>query len=354
MKNFYKSLIAIFLAAIVLMPYSNANAGNKDRSGEAGAGELLINPWARSAGWGGVNVSNVRGLEGTFNNIAGVAHTKQTDINFTYTSWLQGSGITLMAAGIAFKAGESSAFTLAFQSMSFGDIEITTVDQPEGGLGTFSPTLMAITLGYAKAFSNSIFGGMSIKIISESIKNASAMGVAVDLGIQYVTGELENIHFGISLRNVGPGMKFSGDGYSLSTAIPGKNNLFTMTQRGAAFEIPTQLNIGAAYDFLFDIGRFTAAGNFTSNAFTKDQFTVGGEFSFKELVLLRVGYAYEDGIWDDISDPEKTNANKGLSAGLTVQIPLNKEKTKFIGIDYTYIPTSSFSSTNMFAVRIDL
>ena len=166
--------------------------------------------------------------------------------------------------------------------------------------------------------------------------------------------EMENIHFGISLRNVGPGMKFSGDGYSLSTAIPGKNNLFTMTQRGAAFEIPTQLNIGAAYDFLFDIGRFTAAGNFTSNAFTKDQFTVGGEFSFKELVLLRVGYAYEDGIWDDISDPEKTNANKGLSAGLTVQIPLNKEKTKFIGIDYTYIPTSSFSSTNMFAVRIDL
>ncbi len=354
MKNFYKSLLAIFFAAIVLMPFNDIMAGNKDRSGEAGAGELLINPWARSAGWGGANVSNVRGLEGSYNNIAGVAHTKQTDINFTYTSWLGGSGIKLMAAGIAQRVGEAGVITLAFQSMSFGDIQITTVDQPEGGLGTFSPSLMAITLGYAKAFSNSIYGGLSIKLISESIKNASAQGVAIDAGIQYVTGEQENVHFGISLRNVGPNMKFSGDGYSLSTAIPGKNNLFTMTQRGASFELPTQLNIGAAYDFLFDIGRFTLAGNFVSNAFTKDQFVIGGEFSFRELVVLRAGYTYEDGIWNDITDPAKTNANRGLSAGLTVQVPLNKDKTRFIGIDYTYIPTTSFSSTNMFAVRIDL
>jgi len=354
MKNFYKSLLTIFLATIVLMPFNNVKAGNKDRSGEAGAGELLINPWARSAGWGGANVSNVRGLEGTFNNIAGVAHTKQTDINFTYTSWLQGSGIKVMAAGIAQRVGESSVFTLAFQSMSFGDIEITTVDQPEGGLGTFSPSLMAITLGYAKAFSNSIYGGISVKLISESIKNASTQGVAIDAGIQYVTGEMENIHFGISLRNVGPNMKFSGDGYSLSTAIPGKDNLFTMTQRGASFELPTQLNIGAAYDFLFDIGHFTLAGNFTSNAFTKDQFTLGGEFSFKDLVILRAGYAYEEGIFDKITEPTRTNANRGFSAGLTVQIPIDKDKTRFIGIDFTYIPTDSFGSTNMFAVRIDL
>ena len=354
MKNFYKSLLAIFFAAIVTVPFNSVKAGNKDRSGEAGAGELLINPWARSAGWGGVNVSNVRGLEGSFNNIAGTAHAGQTDINFTYTNWLGGSGIKLMAAGIAQRVSESGVLTLAFQSMNFGDIEITTVDQPEGGLGTFSPSLMAITLGYAKAFSNSIYGGLSIKLISESIKNASAQGVAIDAGIQYVTGEMENVHFGIALRNVGPNMKFSGDGYSLSTAIPGKNNLWTMTQRGASFELPTQLNIGAAYDFLFDIGRFTLAGNFVSNAFTKDQFVLGGEFSFKDLVLLRAAYTYEDGIWDDIVDPTKTNANRGLSAGLTVQVPLNKEKTRFIGIDYTYIPTDSFSSTNMFAVRIDL
>ncbi len=354
MKNFYKSLLAIFFAAIVIMPFNSVNAGNKDRSGEAGAGELLINPWARSAGWGGVNVANVRGLEGSFNNIAGTALAKQTDINFTYTSWLGGSGIKLMAAGISQRVSESGVLTLAFQSMSFGDIEITTVDQPEGGLGTFSPTLMAITLGYAKAFSNSIYGGLSIKLISESIKNASAQGVAIDAGIQYVTGELENIHFGISLRNVGPNMKFSGDGYSLSTAVPGKDNLWTMTQRGASFELPTQLNIGGAYDFLFDIGRFTLAANFVSNAFTKDQFALGGEFSFKDLVLLRAAYTYEDGIGSQITEPEKTNANRGLSAGFTVQVPLNKDKTRFIGIDYTYIPTVSFSSTNMIAIRIDL
>ena len=41
-------------------------AGNKDRSGQAGASELLINPWARSSGWGGVNVANSFGLESIY------------------------------------------------------------------------------------------------------------------------------------------------------------------------------------------------------------------------------------------------------------------------------------------------
>ena len=31
---------------------------------------------------------------------------------------------------------------------------------------------------------------------------------------QYLTGDNENIHFGIALRNIGPTMKFSGDGLS--------------------------------------------------------------------------------------------------------------------------------------------
>ena len=47
-------------------------------------------------------------------------------------------------------------------------------------------------------------------------------------------------------------MKFDGDGYSLQTFVPNNDNQFTTTQRNAAFELPAQLNIGAAYDFLFE------------------------------------------------------------------------------------------------------
>lgn len=355
MKNIYRYLVAILLAGIFILPVSQVKAGNKDRAGQAGAAELLINPWARSSGWGGVNVANVRGLEGIFNNVAGTALTNKTELQFSYTDWLKGADIKLMAFGFSQRVSETGVLSLSVQSLNFGEVEITTVDLPDGGIGTFAPKYMNINLAYAKAFSNSIYGGINLKIISESIKDASAQGVAIDAGIQYITGEMENIKFGISLRNWGPKMKFTGDGFSLRTFIPGNDNKFSMTQRGAAFELPAQLNIGASYDFLFDESRFTLSGAFISNSFTKDQFILGGEFSLKNYLQLRAAYTYEEGLQNDIDDLERSSAYKGLSAGFSVQVPLNKENSEsLLGIDYSYRATDHFSGIHTIGIRIGL
>ena len=157
------------------------------------------------------------------------------------------------------------------------------------------------------------------------------------------------------MRNVGIGkMKFSGDGYSLQTMVPNNNNQFTTTQRGASFEIPTQLNIGAGYDFLFDGSRFTLAGAFISNSFKKDQFSLGGEFSFKEYVQLRASYTYEEGITKPITDPTRTNAERGFAGGLTVQVPLKKESKSVFAVDYSFRPMENFSSVHTIGVRFTL
>ena len=66
-----RHLIVIFSAVLLAIP--QAKAGNEDRAGSAGATELLINPWARSSGWGSAGVSSVKGLEATFLNVAGLA-----------------------------------------------------------------------------------------------------------------------------------------------------------------------------------------------------------------------------------------------------------------------------------------
>ena len=57
MKNIYRLLIAIFFVGLFVGPTYQAFAGNKDRSGQAGGAELIINPWARSTGWGSVGTS---------------------------------------------------------------------------------------------------------------------------------------------------------------------------------------------------------------------------------------------------------------------------------------------------------
>ena len=346
----YKNSICILLA--VFLPITAIFAGNEDRSGQAGASELLINPWGRSSGWGLSSISSARGMESSFMNIAGLAFTKKTEVVFSQTQWLKGSGINISAFGFSQRVGEAGVLGLSVTSMSFGKIEKTTVDQPEGGFGTFSPSLMNIALSYSRAFSNSIYGGVNVKIISESIDDVSASGIAIDAGIEYITGEKDNIRFGIALKNVGSTLSFSGDGFSIRGLVSGSDNNLTIEQRSAEFELPSLLNIGASYDFYIkEDHRLTLAAAYTSNSFTKDQYGLGLEYGLKSYLMLRAGYTYEDGLLDVAT---RTNASSGISAGLTVQIPLSKEKGSTFAIDYSYRSTSPFNGTHSIGARINL
>ena len=342
-----------------------AFAGNKDRSGQAGAAELLINPWAATSGWGNAGMSFAHGVDAIFCNVAGISSCNKLDVNFTHTSWLVGVGndTRISSFGFLARVGESSVLGLSFMSFSIGEIPITTVQNPDGGLGTYKPNLMNINLSFAKTFSNSISGGFNLKIISESIKDMGGVGVAIDAGIQYVTGPFDNVHFGITLKNIGPTMKFSGDGLSLRVFMNNNSNQqFTMVQRVDDFELPTQLSISAAYDFLFgEQHRITIAGNFASNSFTKDQFTAGLEYGWREILLVRAGYTYEQGIWSKngfaegiLDDDNCMNINRGLSAGLSVQVPLSKKEdnTMKLAIDYSYRDTYVFNGTHSVGARI--
>lgn len=207
MNKIHKIISLVILLAI-LLPNMTAKAGNDDRRGTAGAGELLINPWARSAGWAGVNTANGTGIDALFTNPAGLGHTPGTEFYFNYSHWLDNSDIGLLAAGLAQSLGDYGVLGLSVNSMSFGSIERTTVYSPEVGRnGTFKPTLMNIGVTYARAFSSSIYAGVTLKVVSEGIDNVTATGVGFDAGIQYVTGADYEIKFGIALKNWGPSMR---------------------------------------------------------------------------------------------------------------------------------------------------
>jgi hypothetical protein len=169
----------------------------------------------------------------------------------------------------------------------------------------------------------------------------------------YVAGERDQAKFGIALRNLGPTMKFTGDGFSIKAFFQGDDYSMSVFQRSESFELPTQLRIGASYDFYMgEWSRLTTAFNFTSNSFSKDQFTLGLEYGLKEYLMLRAAYTYEDGITAPVDDPNRTNAYKGLSLGGTVEIPLSKKSDLKLGIDYAYQTTDNFSGTQAFGVRL--
>ena len=350
--NWIKATAVIALLAI---SFNQIFAGNPQRAGSAGASELLINPWARTSGWAGANVAGVRGLEGIYSNVAGIAFTQKTELIFSNTQWLKigdESVSNISSFGFSQKLGESGALGFSVMNMSFGEIEITTVELPDGGIGNYSPNLMNIGVSYARIFSNSIYGGVTIKMISEQISNVGANGVALDAGIQYVTGEKDNIKFGISLKNVGPRLSFTGDGLSFR-GIVGDDDDYKMTveQRSSELELPALLNIGMSYDIKIQRHRISGAAAFTSNSFQKDQYRLGGEYSFREMFMFRMGYTYEEGIR---TPSTRTTALRGPSAGFTVELPMRGDSGSTFGLDYSYRHTDPFQGSHTIGARINL
>ena len=140
MKQINNRIKVVALIALIVFPFNTILAGNPQRAGQSGASELLINPWAGTSGWAGANIAGVRGLEGIYSNVAGLAFTEKTELIFAQTSWLQyGSKMfssndavsSISSFGFSQKMGESGVLGFAVMSMDFGEIEITTVDLPD-------------------------------------------------------------------------------------------------------------------------------------------------------------------------------------------------------------------------------
>ena len=341
-----KQLSVILIATLGL---GSVWAGNPDRAGSAGASQLLINPWAASNGLVGANMASIQGLESVFTNVAGLCFINKNELITANSQYLGGSGISLNSVGFATRVGDAGVLGITVTSMKFGDIPITTEDLPEGGIGTFSPNFSNIGVSYSKEFSNSIYAGFTLRIISESISNVKASGVAFDAGIRYVTGEDDKMRFGISLRNVGPPMRYAGDGLTASATPQGSANSLTVLQRSERYELPSLVNIGIAYDIInSDKMVLELNGMFTSNSFTKDQFGFGVETRIGDNVELRAGYLWEQGIF---SDDNVTTTYTGPAGGLTLKVPTGSTGS-VIGLDYSYRTTNPFSGTHSVGVKI--
>ncbi len=325
--------------------------GNPDRAGSAGGMQLLVNPWARSNAFSGANMAAASPVESMYLNVAGMASVRGTEVGITYINYLSGADVGLNSFGLVQKIGETSALGLAVSTYNFGDIRRTTTETPDGDGTFFNVQLSNIGLSYAKAFSNSISGGITLKVITEGVADLRATGVSLDAGIRYVTGDRDQLKFGISLRNVGPPMSFSGDGLAFESRAP--QNFFDLNAefKSALYELPSLVNIAASYDFLLSEQMvLTAHGAFVANSFSEDNYLVGAEFGFREMFFLRAGYLIENNIFDD---QLRRIVYTGLSAGAGVQLEFGEKRTR-LAIDYSFRNTNPFNGLHAIGVRLDV
>jgi len=346
MKKVY--LLTILSLAVLSV---ELRAGNPDRQGEAGAYELLMNPWARSAGLHTMTTSMISGVEAMRLNVAGIGQINKLQVYASHALYLQGTDISMTAGGLSTRIGKNGALGVTLMSLDFGDIPVTTTALPEGTGATFSPTFLNIGVGYAHTFAEKISVGFLVRAVSENLADLNSFGIALDAGVQYRTGGFK---FGVSLRNVGTKMKFSGEALGEQTTIQGNDGptVLTFDRRNAGFELPSTLNIGMSYDFLVGTKhRITAIGNFTANSFSRDQIGAGVEYSFARWVEVRAAYKFDMGSGEDFEAPIYT----GLAFGASLGVPLSKRnKDARLSIDYAYRATRVWDGTHNFGLRFDL
>jgi rRNA maturation protein Rpf1 len=306
-----RKYILQLLTATAIFGIQPVFAGNPDRAGGAGATQLLINPYGRSAGLMGSNTGSVRGLESFQFNIGGLAYTQKTEVGYARTVYLAGTDVFINNFSLAQNLGSGNVVGLTFNSFDYGSIPITTESQPDGTLGTYSPQFLNIGLAFAKQFSNSITGGIDVRVVSEGASNVRASGIALSAGVQYQTSinprkryvKKEDFKFGIAIKNLGPSMQYSGSGLSYRALNPVTGADRRSYMGAEPFQMPALVNIGVSYDMRLDKKdsttynhRLTPHFNFNYNSFSANVTSIGLEYGFKETLMLRAGYAYQDKI----------------------------------------------------------
>lgn len=338
-----KKLTTAFLLVIVLMTLAAGvlYAGSENRRGTAGAMELLLPVGSRGSALSGSVNAMAMGTDAIHWNPAGVVRTPGVEAMFSTFSYVADIRLNYFAFSSTF--GDFGSIGISLRSLDFGEIPITTVESPEGTGGTFSPNFITGGLTISRAFTDRIFGGFTAKLVSENVIRTSATGIAFDFGVQYGSTETP-LRLGVTLKNLGPSMKFDGPDLENFSDIPGQepgSRERALRLPGAEFELPSTLEIGLGYDYkLANEHNLMLSGDFLNNNFGSDEYRLGVEYNFNERLYLRGGYAIAQNQDDNIYGP---------SFGIGVNVPVEGSRFSF---DYAYRQVDFFDANQWFTLKV--
>jgi len=335
--------LTVLLALIALS--TDMFAGGGKRNGTAGAQELLIPISARGLAMSGADVSGISGLDAIFYNPAGFGSTSfGTEAMFTYMNYIADIGFSF--GGVGVNLGNLGSLGFSIRTLDFGEIPVTTVENPYGDGTTFSPSFFIGGITYSNALTDRIRVGLNINLISETIVRTSASGVSFDAGIQYSSlAGIDGLKMGVVLRNLGSQLKFDGEDLLRTAEDPS-------SQRGeqfykidaAAFELPSQLEFGLSYDYLISesYGALIAA-SFQHNNFSNDEYRIAGEFDFDNTFFIRAGYSY---VSENSDDTDQSIWGPTFGAGVNLHTGID------IVVDYAFRSVDYFDANHMITVKL--
>lgn len=278
------------IVALVIVSSFLLNAQSK--TGTTVAQFLKIEPSARASALGNAGTALYGEATSLYYNPASLGRLSKIDAQFTYNKWLADINYNYAVAAVPIQG--IGTLALQMTSLSSGEMDVRTVEQPLGTGERFSVTNFALGFGYGMMLTDRVSVGLQATYIQESIWHSTLTAFAFNIGVQYQV-EVDGLTIGASLINFGPRARYEGRdayvNYDLDPKKFGDNDQLPAQLRLDEWGLPTAFRVGVSYPVKFskDYKLTLAADAFHPND-NKESLSLGGELELLDLVYIRGGY----------------------------------------------------------------
>ena len=302
--------------------------------------DIAVGP--KAIAMGGAFVATANDVTALFWNPAGASRSQLNGAYFTYSRWF--ADINYNWAGAMLSMEGVGTVGLSVGYLDYGDLEVTTLREPDGTGEMFNPKDLVIGLTYAYNLTDRFSIGGNIKYINQRIWNTSASAVAIDIGTLFIS-DIYGLRIGATITNFGTDMQLDGKNlyvqYDINSQINGNNDQVLAKLNTDSYPLPLTFRVGVAMDILnIENNRFTIAADAQHPNDNAESLNVGAEYTLFNIISLRGGY--------------KSLFLDNTQEGLTLGFGLNYDITESFGlaVDYSYQDFGILENTQQFSLGI--
>ncbi len=295
--------------------FANSALHAADTSGTSGFAFLNIPVGARATALGQAFTSVPNDVQGLPYNPASLATLLASQLSFQHLNYVEN---TVQEAVLYGKAGRDEAMSwgLSVNYLRVDNITRTVATNLSTGegfreTGGFSTYDMSMGLSAAGPVSDEIKVGATVKLLRESLADASSNAGAVDAGIMYRLQDEHAWNVGASVSNLGFASKFAD----------------------ASVKLPYTFRTGVSGQ---PFAQWLLSADYVKRVDTSGELDAGAEVNLKKMFSLRVGYRYA-----------LTRTDLGGFSDFSAGAGLRK---KNISLDYAFIPLGDLGVTHRITV----
>lgn len=341
-----KKIITSYILGIFLLSsisYGQLFVSDVSKRGTTAAPFLTISQGARATGMGSAFVAIADDPSAIFWNVAGLARLENNTFMVDHTEWVADLNYNFLAGSI--NIGDFGTIGVSFIASDYGEMGVTTIDEPEGTGESFSVNDIAFSLAWAINLTDNFSIGFNPKIIYQSIWKMTGYAFAIDMGVLYNT-PFEGITLGMSITNFGSKMGLDGQSaiilHDPDESSTGNNDRIPAQLQTELWDLPLGFRVGVSYEALNTaMHKLVISADAAHPNNDYESVNLGGEYVFNDVVAVRGGYK---SLFLENSEESFT-----LGAGFKQRI-LGNVSVQF---DYAYSDFGRLGNTQKFSAIIN-